>query len=55
MSRLSIRADKSKPPSKSIIAAMSGETGLKALNSELVVLFDHRSKIWKKKYQIERN
>ena len=27
----------------------------KGLELELVVLFDHRSKIWKKKYQIERN
>jgi hypothetical protein len=27
----------------------------KGLELELVVLFDHRSQIWKKKYQIERN
>ena len=26
-----------------------------AVESELVVLFDYRSKIWKKKYEIERD
>ena len=36
--------------------AVDGNAGrVPAVESELVVLFDYRSKIWKKKYEIERN